>query len=95
MLTGAFRGHSVVRRPSMWLLVAARALVLAGAACDRSEPEPPPPPCPEGDYPAVALEVLDEAGEPVTGVAMRYRLDEGPWVEWPENLGRTTTIRDH
>jgi len=70
-------------------LVAGLFLLLAGAGCGSAEPAA----CPDETYPAVALEVVDASGEPLIGASLRYRVDEGEWQEWPENLGRKTVIR--
>ena len=40
-----------------------------------------PTPCPAESYPAVELEVIDESGAPLMGASLRYRLDEGDWLE--------------
>lgn len=83
----------VLRRWRPRLLVSLAGLVLlplftacGGAAAIAT-------PCPDENYPALELAVVGEADEPLMGVSMRYRLDDGPWQEWPENLGRNTVIR--
>lgn len=82
-------GRRPARPPRAGLLVFLLALLLAGASCS----SPQPPACPDESYPALQLEVVDESGEPLIGASLRYRLDQGEWLAWPENLGRNTVIR--
>jgi hypothetical protein len=80
----------MAQRPAAALLVVL-ALLLASTGC--GSPAAAPVECPDEAYPAVELAVADEAGEPLYGVGLRYRVDGGEWLEWPENLGLATIIR--
>jgi hypothetical protein len=82
-------GRRPSRPPGAGLLVVLLALMLAGASCS----SPGPPACPDESHPALQLEVVDEAGEPLIGAALRYRVDQGQWQEWPEHTGLNTVIR--
>ena len=82
-------GRPPPRLPSAALLVAALAVLLLAAGCG----SPAPAACPDETYPAVELEVVDESDEPLIGASLRYRIDDGQWLPWPENLGRQTVIR--
>ncbi len=79
-------------RRFQYLFIGCLALILAGAACGQ-EGTPPATSCPDDNYPAVELELVDEAGEGLLGARLRYRVDEGPWQAWPENAGQRTVIR--
>lgn len=81
------------RALALWSLVLVLGMVLAGCG----EPDAPeatePRACTDEVFPAVEIEVVDVDGEPLIGAGMRYRVDEGEWQDWPENLGRSTVIR--
>ncbi|MGD8807665.1 MAG: hypothetical protein PVH65_17575, partial [Chloroflexota bacterium] len=79
-------GRRPPRLPSAALLVAALAVLLLAAGCG----SPAPAACPDETYPAVELAVVDESDEPLIGASLRYRIDDGQWLPWPENLGRQT-----